>query len=103
MPGMRHRLTPGMDYRVIGIECNDYRILNDDGDPVLYPPQLFDITDATEPADWISTVEDGCRYAYSTEFNEGGFWEDYHDKVPEAVERFNRYMAESQQRIQNGK
>ncbi len=93
VPGKKHQLTPGTNYNVIGIECDDYRILDDSDDPVLYSPHLFDITDATEPADWISTVDDGCRYAYPVDFGKVGFWEDYHDKVPEAVEVFDRYMT----------
>ncbi|MCD4727217.1 MAG: hypothetical protein K8R46_06125 [Pirellulales bacterium] len=93
MPGKKHRLTSGMDYRVIGIECDDYRIINDKNDPVLYPSRLFDITDSTEPSDWISKIEDGCRYAYPAELNEVGFWEDYHDNVPTVVDVFHKYMA----------
>jgi len=36
-------LTPGQSYVVIGIEADDYRILNDHGRPYLYPHDLFEI------------------------------------------------------------
>jgi len=36
-------LTPNQSYVVIGIEANDYRILNDYGRPYLYPKDLFEI------------------------------------------------------------
>ena len=75
MPEKKHWLTKGVDYFVIGIECDWYRILNDRNDPVLYSPTLFDITDATEPSNWIAKTDDGCRYAYPEELNAIGFWD----------------------------
>jgi hypothetical protein len=97
-PGKTLFLTPSKVYDVIGIECDEYRIINDrkdsrlGDDPVLYSPELFDVCDPAEPPDWISRVEDGNRYAYPPELNPVGFWEDYHDGVPLAVEAFKAYM-----------
>jgi hypothetical protein len=45
-------------YFVIGIEADDYRIINDHGKPYLYPSDLFAIVDADEPADWITEYGD---------------------------------------------
>ena len=45
-------LNPHNEYRVIGIEADYYRIMNDDGQPYLYPPELFVVVDAEIPADW---------------------------------------------------
>ena len=42
-------LTPGQNYAVIGVEADDFRLLNDRGQPYLYPHQLFDIVDPLEP------------------------------------------------------
>lgn len=36
-------LTPHQSYVVIGIEADDYRILNDYGHPYLYPKDIFEI------------------------------------------------------------
>jgi hypothetical protein len=92
----RHRgLTPGQPYVVIGIEGDDFRILNDAGRPYLYSPGLFKILDAREPADWISELgHDGERYAYPAPLNEPGFFEDFFDDKPRAVRTFWQVVNE---------
>lgn len=92
------RLTPGQWYPVIGIEADSYRILNDDGRPYLYEPDMFDVIDPREPEDWVAeTGLDGERYAYPAALNRPGFFEDFHDGDPEAVTTFwqcvNRRLA----------
>jgi hypothetical protein len=42
-------LTIGQPYVVIGIETNEFRILNDAGRPFLYSPTLFTVIDDREP------------------------------------------------------
>ncbi len=82
-------LSEGQPYFVIGIEADDYRILNDAGKPYLYPPELFDVVDAGEPDDWITEIgEDGERYAYPEPLNQVGFFEDYFDHKPEQISIF---------------
>ena len=86
-------LTVGNVYQVIGIEADDYRILNDEGQPYLYPYTLFIVVDAEEPAEWETEYgEAGERYAYPPELNAPGFFEDYFDGHPEAVQTFRRYL-----------
>jgi hypothetical protein len=73
-------LTPDQPYFVIGIEADDYRILNDQGKPYLYPPYLFEIVDPREPGIWVTEYGDeGQRYSYPPELKEAGFFEDYFD------------------------
>ena len=56
-------------YVVIGIESDDYRILNDVR-RYLYPHSLFRMIDAHEPEDWISAYgEYGEHYAYPVALN----------------------------------
>jgi len=82
-------LTPGQDYAVIGVEADDFRLLNDRGQPYLYPHQLFDIVDPHEPEDWVTEVgEDGERYAYPSPLNACGFFEDFFDTKRKAVVAF---------------
>jgi hypothetical protein len=82
-------LTLGQPYAVLGIEANDFRLLNDRGRPYLYPSQLFDVVDPHEPEDWITEVgEDGERYAYPPLLNASGFFEDFFDAKREAVATF---------------
>ena len=86
-------LTPGQYYVVIGIEANDFRLLNDQGHPYLYPFQLFEVVDPREPGDWISEYgEDGERYAYPPVLNCCGFFEDFFDRKDEAVAAFWRQV-----------
>jgi hypothetical protein len=86
-------LTPGQPYLVIGVEGDEFRILNDAGRPYLYPPSLFRVVDPREPGDWVAEVgEDGERYAYPPEINGPGFFEDFFDGKPRAVKTFWRIL-----------
>jgi len=89
-----HDLTIGNVYHVIGIEADEFRLINDEGRPYLYPPDLFSIVDETESEDWITEYgEDGERYAYPPELNSVGFFEDYFDDDPKAIATFRQYLA----------
>ena len=86
-------LTPGQPYVVIGIEADEFRILNDAGRPYLYPPSQFKVLDPREPDDWVSVRgDDGERYAYPAQLNQPGFFEDYFDGRPKAVKMFWRVV-----------
>ncbi len=87
-------LTVGNSYQVIGIEADDFRIINDEGLPYLYPPELFSIADESEPDDWITDYgEDGERYSYPPELNRAGFFEDYFDGDQKTMAIFRQYLA----------
>ncbi len=78
---------------MIGIEGDDFRILNDAGQPYLYPPGLFKVLDAREPGDWATDFgEEGERYAYPAPLNNPGFFEDFFDHKPKAVRMFWRVV-----------
>ena len=82
-------LTSDQPYFVIGIEADDYRILNDFGKPYLYPSHLFEIIDSQEPSIWITEYgDDGERYSYPPVLNEAGFFEDYFDGKDDALSKF---------------
>ncbi len=83
-------LTANQFYFVIGIEADDYRILNDFGQPYLYPAKLFHVTDSSEPDDWITEYgDDGERYSYPRELNAAGFFEDYFDNNKKIISTGN--------------
>lgn len=87
-------------YFVIGIEADDYRILNDAGKPYLYPAHIFHIIDPREPSNWITEYgPDNERYAYPETLNEAGFFEDYFDGKDQALSRFwhvvNKHLSEA--------
>ena len=86
-------LTPGNVYRVVGIEADDLRIIDDVGEPILFAPHAFDVVQADEPSNWISRRgEDGERYAYPTELSARGFFEDWHDGVPQSRAKLSAYV-----------
>ena len=90
-------LTIGNLYQVIGIEADDFRIINNDGSPYLYPACLFEIIDPHEPDDWITEFgEDGERYAYPAELNRPGFFEDYFDGDEQTIATFRHFLAKQQ-------
>lgn len=82
-------LSDDQQYFVLGIEADQYRILNDLGKPYLYDSTLFDVLESTEPHDWITEFgEDGERYSYPAPLNEPGFFEDFFDHEPAQVSIF---------------
>ncbi|HEY2382508.1 MAG TPA: hypothetical protein VGK48_15135 [Terriglobia bacterium] len=84
-------LTFGQLYAVIGIEANEFRILNNAGRPFLYPPVLFSVVDKREPSDWVTAIgDDGERYSYPPPLNPVGFFEDFFDQKKKAVATFWR-------------
>ncbi len=86
-------LSPHQQYGVIGIEADDFRILNDEGRPYLYPARLFKVVNPSEPADWATEFgEDGERYAYLPPLNNSGFFEDFFEADKEAVATFWRAL-----------
>jgi len=88
-------LTAGEPYVVIGIEADDYRILNDLGRPFLYPASLFEVTDPRQPEDWVVEIGDeGERYAYPRPLSDVGFFEDFFDAERGAVKTFWRAVNE---------
>lgn len=86
-------LTPCKPYFIIGIEADDYRLLNDEGKPFLYSAEFFEIINKKEPDDWINEYgDDGERYAYPPALNTIGFFEDFFDQKQEAIHLFWQTM-----------
>ena len=56
-------LSEGQLHFVIGIEADDYRIINDLGKPYLYPANIFTVSDSRETQNWMTNYgEDGERF-----------------------------------------
>ncbi len=89
---VRHALSIGEVYEVIGIEAGHFRVLDDGGAPSLFGPKLFETIDASRPAHWIESTEDGTEYAYAPELNRPGFFEDYFEREPNTLRVFHRYI-----------
>jgi hypothetical protein len=90
----RFALTVGGEYEVLGIEADWLRLLTDGGEPVLFDPECFDITDPTVPGYWVSVVgEEGERYAYPPGWGVPGFFEAWHDGNAVVRKVFAEQMA----------
>src|SRR5262245_28507161 len=86
-------LTPGKEYEVLGLDHESFRILDDKGEPILFPKTLFTVIDKQVPADWIwDRYGDDEYYANPPELHEAGFYEDLFDHKPDAVNRFDSYL-----------
>jgi hypothetical protein len=91
--GRQPDLTIGQPYAVIGIEADDLRILNDQGQPYLYASDQFEVLDARQPRDWLTELgDDGERYAYPAPLNRMGFFEDFCDENDETIATFWRVV-----------
>ena len=96
----RRDFTPDQPYFVIGIEADYYRILNNYGQPYLYPADMFEIVDSREPSIWVTEYGDeGERYSYPAELHGVGFFEDYFDGKDDALSTFwhmvNKRLSEA--------
>lgn len=86
--------TFGKAYEVIGIEADDFRLVNDQGNPYLYPRELFVIVDSREPVEWVTECgAEGERYSYPKELSAAGFFEDYFEGDEKARATFAAYLA----------
>lgn len=89
-------LSIGQLYFVIGIEANDYRLLNDNGKPYLYPSEIFEIIDGSYPTDWVTKYgEDREQYSYPPPLHQIGFFEDFFDHKPEQTSIFWHIVNQS--------
>lgn len=86
------KLTIGKIYDVIGLEGEYYRIINDSNEPILYTKELFEIIDSNIPADWIETKFDDEIFVEPIETSKPGFYEDFFDDEPNAVQIYNMLL-----------
>jgi hypothetical protein len=71
-------LTEGLEYFVLGVDDEFIRVVNDFGEPILYPKRLFDICDNLIPPSWSFKQGEGDDYYLDPcRTSEPGFYEDY--------------------------
>jgi hypothetical protein len=86
-------LTVGKEYEVIGLDDQYYRVLDDSGEPVLFPHTAFVVLDEQVPPDWVwQRYAEGDFYANPPELQGPGFYEDYFDHKRYAQEAFAVYL-----------
>ena len=73
-------ITPGGTYLLVGMDHDSYRVVNEIGDPAVYPRQVFVEQELSAPSDWIVRRFDADEfYAYPPELACRGFFEDWFD------------------------
>jgi len=94
-------LTPKKIYEVIGINYEDYRVVDDIGEPILYPKYLFEVIDPSVPETWIREEYSPDEYYIDPpELCRPGFYEEYFDGKPEAKAIFEQFLASQEKREQ---
>ena len=83
-------LLPGNCYRVIGLYPSHYRIMSDSGEPLLFESHLFRVVSWSIPNDWVFSIYINGNsldvYATPESLSRSGFFEDYFEDKPEAVQ-----------------
>lgn len=83
-------------YKVIGEYSTDFRIVNDFGEPIIYPKSIFKIVEDGLPIDW-HRLEVGPDHYYvdPKPLSRPGFYEDLFDGKEDAVQVFHDYVIEN--------
>jgi len=90
-------LTSGNIYEVISLEVDSIRVINDYGEPGLYPDSWFSIADPKWPTDWVVMIGiEGERYAGPQVLSDSYFWERYFDGDKETILTFQRRIREQE-------
>ena len=79
-PREHQALTKGERYFVIGVSNHNYRVVDDAGEPILFPKTIFEVVDRSLPAGWsLREFEDGVYRLDPTTVGRRGFYEHWFD------------------------
>ena len=71
-------ISPGTEYFVLDVSDEYYRVVDDGGEPVLYPKQLFEVLDVTVPPGWqFKEYEYDDYRLVPVRTSRPGFYEDF--------------------------
>ena len=71
-------ISPLEEYFVLGISQEDFRIVDDQGEPFLYPKELFEVLDPSLPPGWqFEESPDGAYHLGPTKTLVRGLYEDF--------------------------
>ncbi len=87
-------LIQGNDYQVIGIREKFFHIVDEAGEPTLYPKSYFSGFVETVPSGWMfHHFECGDYICYPQELSSRGFFERYDDGHQKEIEVFKKYLS----------
>ncbi len=71
-------ITPAEEYFVIEINQEEFRVVDDGGEPILYPKELFDVVESSLPPGWqFDEYSDGGYQLGPTKTAAPGLYEDF--------------------------
>jgi hypothetical protein len=70
-------LQANAEHYVLQVDNEYYRVVDCDGEPVLYPKELFEVIDRAVPAGWQLREYDDGAYFLGPTFERPGFYEDW--------------------------
>jgi hypothetical protein len=76
-PREHRTLSTGEIYFVIGANDSDYRVVDDLGEPVLFPKALFQVLDRSIPTGWVLHDYEDSYYLDPAATAQPGFYEDW--------------------------
>jgi hypothetical protein len=89
-------LTLGREYVVIGLDHESFRLVDNKGEPILFPKEGLKILDTTIPEDWMwKRYSEDEYYADPPELGRQGFYDDYFDGKAEASKQFRDYLRKT--------
>ena len=92
----RQSLVQGNDYEIIGIDDSCLRVIDESGEPGLFPKSYFLEGHFCPPPNWVLRKFDEDEYSYDPpELSEPGFYEDYADGHEAALATFRQYRIKS--------
>jgi hypothetical protein len=86
----------GGAYHVLSIwiepSITSLRLVGQEPTPTLYQPEMFEVVSSAIPSAWVSTSpKPGCLSLAPEAWSRPGFWEEFFDREPKAVECFEEY------------
>lgn len=93
-------LSVGKEYHVLSVNIDDglpikFQLIGDDGQtPAYHDANQFEIVTNNIPEGWVIDFVSKSHLRLSPKgWSKPGFWEDYFDGIPEAIELFNAEKA----------
>ncbi|MFE4369112.1 hypothetical protein ACFRMN_12865 [Streptomyces sp. NPDC056835] len=94
----------GEEYQVLEVLANRTRVMfripprADSWDsvdtPGLWDAAMFEVVSDRMPACWVAGLNDGGLTLAPKEWQRPGFWEDYFDHLPDALDQYDRLKAQ---------
>jgi hypothetical protein len=70
------------------------QVLDEDGSPGYWAGEMFETIDETMPPNWVGRLNSAGLLEFGPRDRlRKGFWADYHDDVPEALEQYEREFS----------